>query len=269
VPPAAELRLLHLLPARRLWGVGKVTAAKLEAQGVTTVGELAALERERLVVMVGQASGRHLHALAWGRDPRPVRRREGRRTIGAQSALGRRDRAPAERAAVLTGLVDRVTRRLRKACRACRTVTLRLRFDDFKRVTRSRTLARATDETRCIRTVAIELLGASAELIERRGLTLIGITLSNLCDARRPQLRLPVDAIRPAARPGRDTWVGALTDVQPHGDSDHWRRGRDPPLGGSLDSTIDQVVERFGSQAITRGVLVGRRPPITVPLLPD
>src|SRR5213082_3344328 len=71
VPPAAELAFLHPLPVERLWGVGRVTAAKLRARGVTTVGQVAALAEATLVTMLGRASGRHLHALAHNRDPRP------------------------------------------------------------------------------------------------------------------------------------------------------------------------------------------------------
>jgi DNA polymerase-4 len=234
VPPAAELGFLHPLPAGRLWGVGKVTAAKLERFGISTVGEVAALGQDALVALLGRASGRHLHALAWGEDPRPVQRRRRRRSIGAQRALGRGARAPDELAAILTGLVDRVAGRLRAAWRACRTVVLRLRFDDFGRATRSRTLGGATSESRRIRIAALELLNAARSLIERRGLTLIGIALTNLVDMPGEQLELPLQ--------------------------------RSPP---ALDASIDRVRERFGAGAITRAVLVGRDPGVVVPQLPD
>ena len=72
VPPASELAFLHPLPVERLWGVGRVTAEKLRERGITTVGEVAALDEARLTSMLGNASGRHLHALARGVDPRPV-----------------------------------------------------------------------------------------------------------------------------------------------------------------------------------------------------
>src|SRR5438270_1749938 len=140
VPPDGELAFLHPLPVERLWGVGRVTAEKLHRRGIGTVGEVAALSEETLVAMLGRASGRHLHALAHNRDPRPVHPRRRRRSIGAQRALGRRRRSQAEIAAALTALVDRVTRRLRAAHRACRTVVLRMRFDDYSRATRSYTM---------------------------------------------------------------------------------------------------------------------------------
>ena len=126
IPAGAELGFLHPLPVQRLWGVGKVTAARLHADGITTVAQVAALGEQDLVEMLGRASGRHLHALAHNRDPRPVAPRRRRRSIGAQRALGRRARAPAEIQAALMTLVDRVSRRLRAARRACRTVVLRL-----------------------------------------------------------------------------------------------------------------------------------------------
>ncbi len=90
-------------------------------------------------------------------------------------------------------LVDRVTRRLRAARRACRTVVLRLRFDDFSRATRSHTIAEATQRTSTLLKVARGLLAASSAVIARRGLTLIGMALTNLCDQDAIQLALPFD----------------------------------------------------------------------------
>ena len=113
VPPERELAFLHPLPVERLWGVGRVTAEKLHRQGITTVGEVARLSERTLVLLLGRASGRHLHALAHNRDARPVQTRRRRRSIGGQCALGRRRRSPEAVDAVLVGLVDRVTRRMR------------------------------------------------------------------------------------------------------------------------------------------------------------
>jgi DNA polymerase IV len=233
VPPEDELAFLHPLPVERLWGVGHVTAAKLRARGISTVAEVAELGEATLVSMLGRASGRHLHALSRNSDPRPVQRRRRRRSIGAQRALGRRPRPPEDIAAVLIGLVDRVARRLRAAERVCRTVVLRFRFEDFSRATRSQTMPEATAHTHTILQTANGLLTASWPMIDRRGLTLLGIALANLADRGAVQLALPFD------------------------------RARD------LDATIDRVRERFGSAAIVRGVLVGRDPGVVVPLLPD
>ncbi len=233
VAPDRELAFLHPLPVERLWGVGRVTGEKLRQRGITTVGQVALLAERDLVAMLGRASGRHLHALANNYDPRPVEVRRRRRSIGSQRALGRRRRSQEELASSLLAIVDRVTRRLRAAHRVCRTVILRMRFEDFTRATRSYTLREATDQTHTILQAANELFRASRPIIDRRGLTLIGITLTNLTNAGAVQLVLPFD------------------------------RARD------LDTVVDSVRDRFGSKAITRGVLVGRDPGIWVPLLPD
>jgi DNA polymerase-4 len=233
IPPHAELSFLHPLPVERLWGVGRVTSAKLRDRGITTVRQVAALEEATLVAMLGRASGRHLHALAHNRDQRPVKRRSRRRSIGAQRALGRRPKSRQEIEAALIGLVDRVCRRLRAADRVCRTVVLRLRFDDFTRATRSYTMAGATSDTHAVLVTALELLRTARPMIERRGITLVGIALTNLADRGAVQLTLPFN--------------------------------RSP----ELDATIDRVRERFGSASITRGVLVGRDPGLSVPMLPD
>jgi DNA polymerase IV len=233
IPAGSELAFLHPLPVERLWGVGRVTAARLHEHGLATVGQVAGLGEETLVAILGRAAGRQLHALAHNRDPRRVRARRRRRSIGAQRALGRRARAPGELEAALITLVDRVTRRLRAARRACRTVVLRLRFDDYSRATRSHTIAEATSRTATLLKVARGLLAASAAVIARRGLTLIGIALTNLCDQNAVQLALPFDRT------------------------------------SGLDRTLDELRERFGSSAISRGVLIGRDPGPWVPLLPD
>ncbi len=233
VPPEFELAFLHPLPVERLWGVGKVTSRKLRGHGITTVGEVAALSETTLVSLLGRASGRHLHALAHNHDPRPVVRRRRRRSIGAQRALGRRRRTREELATALMALVDRVTRRLRTAARMCRTIVLRLRFEDFTRATRSHTLPEPTSHTPTILMTATGLLRTSMPMIERRGCTLIGIALANLIDQGPIQLLLPLDRAR------------------------------------NLDATIDRVRDRFGSGAITRGALVGQDPGVVVPLLPD
>src|SRR6266496_2836734 len=94
VPPNGELAFLHPLPVERLWGVGPVTAGKLRDRGIVTVGEVAELPEATLVSLLGQAAGRHLHALAHNHDPRPVQVGRRRRSMGAQAALGRRPHTP-------------------------------------------------------------------------------------------------------------------------------------------------------------------------------
>jgi DNA polymerase-4 len=235
VPPDAELAFLHPLPVERLWGVGKVTAQKLHQLGITRVGQVAQLGEAVLVSILGRAAGRQLHALSHNRDPRPVRVGRRRGSIGSQRALGRRRRSPEALDAFLVGLVDRVTRRLRRAHRVCRTVVLRLRFDDFSRATRSHTMLDATAQTQTILAAARVLLAGALPMIEAQGITLVGVTLTNLEEDAAVQLALPFDRHRP----------------------------------GALDVTLDAVRDRYGTAAITRAVLLGRDQGLTVPLLPD
>jgi DNA polymerase-4 len=235
VPPDHELDFLHPLPVERLWGVGPVTAGKLRGRGITTVGRVARLGEAALVSILGVAAGRHLPALAHNHDPRPLQVGRRRGSIGSQSALGRSRRSPEAIDAVLAGLVDRVTRRMRAAGRPGRTVMLRLRFDDFSRASRSHTLARATAHTQTILDTARGLLAAAMPLIERQGLTLVGVSVGNLGDSRAVQLPLPFDQ---------------QSDTE-------------------LDTALDAVRDRFGSAAVTRAVLLRHRPGISVPMLPD
>ncbi len=234
VPPEGELAFLHPLPVERLWGVGRVTSEKLSRRGLRTVGQVARLDEELLVQLLGRASGRHLHALAHNRDPRPVQTGRRRRSIGSQRALGRRATSWEVIDSSVIGIVDRVARRLRAGRRLCRTVVLRLRFDDFTRATRSLTMPRLTDQSQTILGAARILLTSAKPLIERRGITLVGLSLTNLESADRIQLSL----------------------------TDDWRPD-------ALDAALDEVRDRYGAKSITRGVLVGRDDGIVMPLLPD
>jgi DNA polymerase-4 len=230
VPPERELAFLHPLDVERLWGVGPATARRLRERGIATVGQVARLAEDAIVAIVGKAAGRKLHALAHNRDPRPVRAGARRGSFSSQCALG--SGIDLERAdAVLVALVDRVTRRMRAKGSAGRTVTLRLRFRDFSRATRSYTLPRATFSTRPVLATARELLRAALPLIERRGLTLVGVAVSNL-ERGAVQLELPFDCAT------------------------------------ALDLVLDDVRDRFGPAAITRAVLLGRNPRLATWLFP-
>ena len=235
VPAGGELEFLHPLAIERLWGVGKITAAKLHTRGIHTVADVARLDEEVLVTILGRASGHHLHALAHNRDPRRVEVGRRRRSIGSQHALGRRPKTRQSVDATLVGIVERVTRRLRAARRVGRTVVLRLRFDDFSRATRSRTLPEATSHTPTILSAARSLLAEVWPTVEREGLTLVGLAVANLDDADAVQLALPFD-----------------------------RRS-----GDALDAAVDSVRDRYGSKAVVRAVLLGRHEGWTVPMLPD
>jgi DNA polymerase-4 len=235
VPVDDELGFLHPLPVERLWGVGKVTSKKLRERSLTTVADVARLDEDALIAILGRASGRHLHALAHNRDPRPVEVGRRRHSIGTQRALGHRARSPDQLDVDLIALVDRLARRLRTAHRVTRTVTLRLRFDDLSRATRSHTLHESTTDTVTLLTAGRGLLTDALPMIEERGITLIGITFSNLSNDDAVQMALPFDKASTAA----------------------------------MDTTLDSLRDRFGSSSVTRGVLLGRREGLQVPLLPD
>jgi DNA polymerase-4 len=236
VPPERELSFLHPLPVERLWGVGPATSRKLREQGIATVGQIARLPEAALLEVLGPAAGRHLYAVAHNRDPRPVRPPRRRRSIGSQSALGRSSRSPEALDAVLVALVDRVTRRMRASAWVGRTVVLRLRFGDFSRATRSHTLAEATSASRTILTTARALMAVAMPLVESRGLTLVGISVSNLDRAGGvAQLTLPIE----------------------------------PRSASALDTVLDAVRDRFGPAAVTRAVLLGRGPGLSAWLMPN
>jgi DNA polymerase-4 len=235
VAPDRERAFLLPLPVERLWGVGPVTAAKLHDRGVATVGQVARLGEGALVSLLGRAVGAHLHALAHNRDPRVVRTRPRRRSIGSQRAIGRGPHSAAEIDASLIMLVERVTRRMRTAGRVGRTVVLRLRFGDFSRATRSHTLRRPTAHAETVLHAMRGLVATATPMIQRRGVTLVGVTVTNLEDAGRRQLELPFEL----------------------------------DASEALDAALDEVRRRFGSSAVNRAVLLGRDPGLTVPLLPD
>jgi len=237
VEPDRELAFLHPLPVRRLWGVGAKTADKLRVHGIHTVADVAELSATSLGAMVGPAMGRQLYALAHNIDRRAVATGVRRRSVGAQRALGRAGNtmSASEIDAVVVNLVDRITRRMRAAGRTGRTVVLRLRFDDFGRATRSHTLARATASTEAVLSAARGLMAEATPLIAERGLTLVGFAVSNIDRDGAAQLELPFDAGDPIA----------------------------------LDAAVDEVRQRFGNAAVTRGVLLGRDPGLEMPMLPD
>lgn len=237
VPPDHELEFLHPLPVRRLWGVGAVTADKLHSHGIETVADVAELGESMLASLVGRAMGHRLYALSRNVNGRRVQTGIRRRSIGAQRALGRGPHSCQQIDATVCTLVDRITRRMRTAGRTGRTVVLRLRFDDFGRATRSHTLPKPTCCTGPLLGAARGLVAAAGPLIGERGLTMIGFSITNIDRTGAQQLELPFD--------------GA------------------PGLGLELDRAVDLVRRRYGTTALTRGVLLGRGPGLEMPHLPD
>jgi DNA polymerase-4 len=223
VPAGGELEFLHPLPVEEIWGIGPATTRRLHACGILTVGRAAQHSEAYLAAVLGPAAARYVHAVAHNRDHRRVKPTPRRRSVGSQSA-GRHPIQTVD--AVLLGLVDRVAYRMRSAGRTGRTVVLRLRFDDFSRMTRSQTLPEPTAATRTILAAVRALFADATPTIERRGLTLVGITVANLDDgARTRQLALPLE----------------------------------PPSVAGFDLALDAVRERFGRDAITVAVLLDRR----------
>jgi DNA polymerase-4 len=235
VEPEREEEFLLPLPVERLWGVGAVTAEKLHRLGIRTVGQLAELEAATAQRLLGKATGAHVHALARLRDPRPVDTTRRRGSIGSQRALGTRPRSAEELDVILTQIVDRLGRRLRDHDRVCRTIVLRLRFGDFAKATRSRSLRSPTERTAVVLAVARGLLAAALPEIEERGITLIGISLTQLGRADGVQPELPLD----------------------------WEDG------ARLDTVLDAVRDRFGSASVARAAQLGRDPGWSTPLLPE
>ncbi|MEE6136269.1 DNA polymerase IV [Mycobacterium sp. 050128] len=236
VQPDRELAFLRPLPVRRLWGVGAVTADKLNGYGITTVADVAELSESTLASLLGRAMGRQLYALSRNIDRRRVDTGVRRRSVGAQRALGRAGNhmSPNEIDAVVVNLIDRITARMRAAGRTGRTVVLRLRFDDFTRASRSHTLPWATSSTQPILAAARQLVASAAPAIAQRGLTLVGFAVSGIDRSGAQQLMLPFQ---------EDSLA--------------------------VDAAVDQVRDRFGKSALTRGVLIGRDSGIEMPRLPD
>ncbi len=234
VPAGEELAFLHPLPVGRLWGVGPVAQQRLAEVGLRTVGEIAATDRSHLVSRLGKAWGAHLHALANNEDPRSVEVGRRRSSVGSQRSFpaGSVDRGGAEQ--IVVEIADRVTRRLRDGQRVARTVTLRLRYGDFAQATRSKTLPEATCSTDEVMTVARDLLATAWPTIEDRGLTKIGVAVSGLVSDEAVQLSLPFSKAQ-------------------------W---------GAVDGAVDEIRERFGTDALKRATLVDQDS-LEMPLLPD
>ena len=235
VEPDGELDFLHPLSVQRLWGVGAVTATKLHERGVHTVADVAAMSPEALVAIVGRSMGHQLHALAHNRDTRRVTTGRRRGSIGSQQALGLQRRSRDEIDVVLWRLVDRVTSRMRRADRVGRTITMRLRFDDLTRVTRSRSLVDASSSTAVIHATAAGILEAAWPLIEARGISLLGVSVGNLADRDAVQLVLPFERCE----------------------------------AEQLDTVLDAVHERFGRTALQRATTMRGDPGTQLPMLAD
>jgi DNA polymerase-4 len=228
VPVGTELEFLHPLPVEALWGVGRVTSARLHGLGITTIGELA--EAGSLRPQLGRKVSATLSALAWNVDPRPVRggRRAG--SVGSQQALGPGLLDREEMHRVVLGLADRVGRRLRAKGRSASTLTVRVRYPGPRAVTRSHTLPAPTGSTAAINDLGRLLLDRALEAADDEPVTLIGLSMSGITNDSSIQLEMDLDE-------GSTLRAGSTTDMK--------RR--------ALDDSIDAVRERFGRDLLHIG----------------
>lgn len=229
VDPAAELAFLHDLPVGLMWGVGPVAEARLAAQGIRTIGQLAHIPGQRLERLLGPALGEKLSALAWNRDPRAITTHRRARSAGAQSALGRKPAEEAITTPTLWHLADRIGTRLRAKALAARTVTVRVRFADLRSVTHAVTLRAPISATAMLAETAQMLVRAVLSRHPReKMISLLGISASNLETHPTVQLELPLalhDAKRkPGTRPGQARFA--------------------------VDQAIDRIRNRFGWEAV-------------------
>ena len=225
VPPSRALEFLHPLPAEALWGVGPATIASLARYGLRTVGEVARTPPEVLERLLGAAAGVQLAELAWGRDDRPVVPFEAAKSVGSEETFASDIDDPERIAREVLRCAVRVGQRLREAGLAGRTVTLKLRFADFRTITRSRTLPAPSDNDTELYEVARELLGKLR--LGRAPLRLVGMSVSNLAGEGAPvQLKLKDDGA---------AWAAAVR-------------------------AADAVRARFGEGALDRASLAADRP---------
>jgi DNA polymerase-4 len=223
VPAGTEAAFLRPLPARALWGVGPATLARLERLGVRTVGDIADLPDVALTGELGPGTGRHLGALARGVDPRPVEPDQRMKSIGHEETFPHDLHDPADLAREIVRMADAVAWRLRKDGRAARTVTLKVRFGDFRTITRSVTPPQPVDEGPALADAARRLLH---EIDPTPGVRLLGVTGTGLVEAGTRQLTF--DDV------GQPDWQDA-------------------------SGAVDAVRERFGDTAIGPASAVGRR----------
>jgi DNA polymerase-4 len=235
VDPATELEFLHDLPVELMWGVGPATRARLGAAGIVTIGQLAAAEGGSLERLIGVAASRKLRALSFNRDPREIVTEHRARSAGAQSALGRQAADLRIIRPTLIHLADRIGSRLRARALAGRTITVRVRFGDFRAVTRALTLDAPVAATAIVSEVAEDLvLSVLAEHQSEAVISLLAISVSHLGPVPHLQFELPLGLSDEPRRPGS-------------------RRGASRFLA---DTAMDRVRDRFGWESIGYGSVV-------------
>lgn len=232
IPLARTLEFLHALPIGAMWGVGAATERALSGRAIHSVGDLAREPLESLRTIVGQANAERLHALAHGRDARGVTTERHEKSIGHEETFARdvSDRSALEQE--LLRLATRTGERLRDHGLEARTIAIKVRWDTFETLTRSRTLADPTNATQRIYRTARELFDTVSEGGRLpRPVRLIGVRAEQLVPAGSNNM--------------------ALWD-----DDEHWR---------AVDSTVDEVREKFGAGGLTSARLLGGRGDVVDP----
>jgi DNA polymerase IV len=231
VEPADERAFLDPLPVGLIWGVGRVTEDTLHRAGIDTIGQLASTDSSILEHLIGTAAGTKLASLSVNIDPRRVRRSQGAKSVGAQSALGSRSPTAPLIRDTLGYLADRVAARLRGANQAGRTITVRVRFAHLRSVTRSVTLPDPIATTLTLAEVATHLAQAAiADHPDEHHISLLAVAVSNLSDGDTLQLELP---------------------LTPGGGRTEHRQGADTGAArSSADRSVDAIREKFGRAAV-------------------
>jgi DNA polymerase-4 len=230
VPVVRVLDFLHPLPVTALWGVGARTGEQLHRLGIRSIGDLAGTPVDTLRRAVGTASAEHLTALANGLDPRPVQPDEVEKSISADRTLDVDLTEEADVCRELLRLAEEVGSRVRARGFTARTVGIKIRYADFRTVTRVRTLPRWTDSTG-------EIYGTAADLyrglgLDRPRIRLVGVKCENL----RPAGEFPEQLTLDVAAPGNASVVA--------------------PVRGTPDMAVDAARARFGAAAIRPGSLL-------------
>lgn len=225
IPADEVVTFVQQLPVGALWGVGDKTEEALARLGLKTVADIAHTPRATLVRGLGEATGNHLHDLAWGRDPRAVQPVRRERSIGNERTFDQDVDDPDVVHRTLLGLSDKTASRLRAAGLVGRTVSIKVRFADFSTISRSRSLRDATDVSRDIAAMARELYDALG--LQRARVRLVGVRVEQLSEAA-------------------STPVQVALDEPEHG----WREA---------DRAIDRASARFGAGSVRPASLLADR----------
>ncbi len=251
VLPADELSFLHPLPVRALWGVGPATARRLEALGVSSIGDLARIPVDSLCRALGTANGSHLAALSRGEDPRPVVANPEAKSVGHEETFAVDVRTHDDLHRHLVRMADAVGNRLHEARLRGRTITLKVRFGDRATITRSHTVGAALDSARAIAVVAGALLDA---VDVGPGVRLLGVSVSGLADSAGSAEQLSFDeGPAPAPAPARADGSPASEGVVP-GPRGEPRQ----PAWAEVEAAVGAIRARYGHGAVGPATLVGR-----------